>query len=491
MVLLLITFVFHVNHNRNKDYSSASVTDGPSVRESAESPRKPCVFQHGISFQIPHSVNFQLVTVAKSWKDSKNFQASMLQMAKKLIHSFKVANASAEKIDLLSRKVDDQLNYVYRSLDMYDNSNLLFESIEQPLKNVTQSTKKIAQYFLSTARKFEQLFHLMKVIVNGSIGKKLIDLERALNIVEGQLNSSVQSKRELEKAMESMTNSSIDAALRLQQDQEELEMATLEWQSLQSRSNSANCFENWEWNWWPLTYTTTSVCFGRPSDEDWDNSKTRLENAKWKSNCSTQELSDAQEKIQKWNKLDQDLSTAIERLAKNKHSLHKKLALFNGTSSDGLVQMERETCKMTTGFTNVYNEAAAFFLDISSRISDNLAILEPTTLNTLASNSRPMPGDAFLELRSNLKKTTSEALDRGAVYAIIPKLIFSHNNVFRFQIEQLKQMKTQKTINSVNLVKLLANIRKSHLKLKNADKNSQKCDALHLSTKSFKTQQQI
>jgi hypothetical protein len=472
MVLLLITLVFHLNHNRNKD----SITDETSVRDRVEFSSKSCVFENGISIQIPQSADFHMETVAKSSKDSKNFQASMLQITKKLIHSLKVANNTAEKIDLLSTEVKDQLNYIYRSLDFYGNSNRLLEFIEQPLKNVTQSTEKIAQYFLLTARKFEQLFDLMKVVVHGSIGKKLIDLERSLYIVEGQMNSSVHSKRKLEKAIESMTNSSIEAALRLQQNQDEFEMATLELKSLQSRSNSVNCFENWEWNWWPLTYTTTSTCFGRPSDDDWANSKSRLENAKWKSNCSNQEVSDVQEKIQKWNKVDQDLSIFIEKLAKNKNNLHKKLAMFNGTSGESLVQMESETCKMTAGFTNIYMEAAEFFLNISARISNNLAILEPTTAN-MSINSRPMPSDTFLELRSNLKKITNEVLDRGAVFANIPKLIFRHSNVFRFEIEQLRQMRTQKTINSGSLVKLLANIRKSHLKRnKSADQISQKCD---------------
>jgi hypothetical protein len=183
--------------------------------------------------------------------------------------------------------------------------------------------------------------------------------------------------------------------------------------------------------------------------------------------------------IQKWNEVDNELSIAIERLVENQDNLNRKLALFNGTSSDSLVRMERETCKMTTGLTRVYNEAAEFFLDISSRISDNLAILEPTVLDNV-SIARPMPSDAFHELRSNLKKTISEALDHDAVHAIIPKLISRQTHMFRVQMKKLKQMKAQNTISSDTLAKLLEHIRKSYLKLKSADQNWQKCDALSI-----------
>ena len=474
--MLLITLVLHLNH-QNRTLKTDSANTVSSVKPSDDLTKKECTFKGEIAIQIPQ-LNFPQVTVAKSFKDSKRFRASMLKITKKLVDSFKTANSSAEKIDLLSTEVDDQLNNVYRSLDVYSNSNHLFEFIEQPLKKVTQSTKEIAHYFLSTAKKFEQLFHLMKTVVNGSVGKKLMNLENAINVVEGHINSSTHSKGELEKAIRSATNSSIEMALRLQRDDAELETASHERQSLQMRSNSVNCFESWEWNWWPITYTSTSVCFGRPSDEEWANSNARLEHAKWKSNCSAEELNAVQETIKKWNEVDNELSIAIERLVENKDNLNKQLAMFNGTSSDSLVQMGRETCKMTTGFTNVYNEAAEFFLDISSRISDNLAILEPTTLNDL-SISPPMPSDAFLELRTNLKNTISEALDQDAVYAIIPELIFRHNHMFRVQIEKLKQ----NMIDSHTLVKLLEHIRKSFLKLKGSNQNWQKCEALHLSMK--------
>lgn len=480
IILLLITLVFHLNHQQNRTLDSTESTSTVlSVKPRDDFTKKQCTFQAGeIAIQIPQ-LNFPLVTVGKFAKDSKRFQASMLKITKKLVDSFRVANASAEQIDSLSTQVDDQLTRVYLSLDLYSNSNRLFELVEQPLRNVTESTKRIAHHYLSTARKFEQLFHLMKVVVNGSLGKKLMNLENAINVVEGHLHSSAHSQRQLEKAIQSVTNSSIESALRLERDNAELESASHEWQSLKMRSDSVNCFESWEWNWWPITYTSTSVCFGRPSDQEWANSNARLEHAKWKSNCSTIELNNLTEQIQKWNEVDNELSIAIEKLVENQDNLNRKLALFNGTSSDSLVRMERETCKMTTGLTRVYNEAAEFFLDISSRISDNLAILEPTVLDNV-SISRPMPSDAFHELRSNLKKTISEALDHDAVHAIIPKLISRQNHMFRVQMKKLKQMKAQNTISSDTLVNLLEHIRKSYLKLKSADQNWQKCDALSI-----------
>jgi CII-binding regulator of phage lambda lysogenization HflD len=195
-----------------------------SVKPSDDFTKKQCsTFQDEIAIQIPQ-LNFPLVTVGKFAKDSKRFQASMLKITKKLVDSFRVANASAERIDSLSTQVDDQLTHVYRSLDVYSNSNHLFEFVEQPLRNVTEFTKRIAHHYLSTARKFEQLFHLMKVVVNGSLGKKLMNLEKAINVVEGHLHSSAHSQRQLEKAIQSVTNSSIETALRLERDNAELEL---------------------------------------------------------------------------------------------------------------------------------------------------------------------------------------------------------------------------------------------------------------------------
>lgn len=390
MLLLLITLAFHLNHNSflNNDVTEPIQLDRNSSNISIEL----CSKEDEIKLPILDT-NFQLFNMTQDSEKSKMLQTSLLQIAEQFSKDFMAVKMSVGQVEFLAKKLNQQFEYVNRYLDQYGKYVDLFKIIQEPLRSVSDLTEKISQLYYSIIGRFEELFHLVKKVASSF--KKMGRLEGALGIINRQMNTSVYKKMELDMAMESLKNISVELDLRLQQDQAELKTISYQWQWLQEKRSSAHCFANWEWNWWPFTYTTTSVCYGRLSEEDWANTKARFEQALWRSNCSTQAL---------------------------------------------------------------YSDAGEFFLNASSRSADSLAILKAESLGKLSdSASASMFGDPFLEWKNNLRKTIEEVKEEEAKYAFASTFIFGRKGIPHF-VKQLKKMTKRKTINSVNLLKLLATL---------------------------------
>lgn len=453
MLLLLITLAFHLNHNSflNNDVTEPIQLDRNSSNISIEL----CSKEDEIKLPILDT-NFQLFNMTQDSEKSKMLQTSLLQIAEQFSKDFMAVKMSVGQVEFLAKKLNQQFEYVNRYLDQYGKYVDLFKIIQEPLRSVSDLTEKISQLYYSIIGRFEELFHLVKKVASSF--KKMGRLEGALGIINRQMNTSVYKKMELDMAMESLKNISVELDLRLQQDQAELKTISYQWQWLQEKRSSAHCFANWEWNWWPFTYTTTSVCYGRLSEEDWANTKARFEQALWRSNCSTQALGNVHEKMQKWYELDAEISTTIEMLEKKKLKLEQDMSLLNGTKGGSLDPLKREACKMTRELKYLYSDAGEFFLNASSRSADSLAILKAESLGKLSdSASASMFGDPFLEWKNNLRKTIEEVKEEEAKYAFASTFIFGRKGIPHF-VKQLKKMTKRKTINSVNLLKLLATL---------------------------------
>lgn len=454
MLFLLITLAFQLNHHRhlNNDPTEIVLIERMPVRISMEL----CSQEDEIKLQIPEP-SFRSFDATKDSGDSKVLQSSLLQIAEKFSKNFIQVKMSDEQIGYLAHKLNQQLEYVNGYLDQSDNTVGFVKVIQEPLKSVSELTEKIAHLYYSITGQFDELFRLVKTVADSS--KKRNRLETAVSIIDGQMNTSIHGRQELEKAMGVLKNISVDLNLRSQRDQAEFKTALHLWQSLQENKNSTNCFANWEWNWWPFTYTTTSVCYGKPSEEDLANTKARFEQALWRYNCSTQTLGNLQDKMQKWDRLDSEIFTTIETLEKNKFKLEQDMGHLNGTSSGSPVQLKRETCKFTKELKYLYSDASEFFMNVSSRFVDSLAIWKAVSFDSF-SGSAPTLNDPFLELKNDLKKTVGEVQDREAKYALVSAHIFGPKGISLF-VKRLKKMTERKTMNSVNLMQLLATARKS------------------------------
>ncbi|KAI9556372.1 hypothetical protein GHT06_018946 [Daphnia sinensis] len=472
MLLLLITLAFHLNQHPHLDNDPTE----PMLleRQPSNISMKLCNKEDEIKLQIFHT-NFQLFNVTK--EESTMLQTSLPQLIEQFSKDFMAAKMSVGQVEFLAKKLNQQSEYVNRCLDQYGNSADLYKVIQEPLKTVSELTKKIAQLYFSITSRFEELFRLVKHVVGSS--KKMGRLEGALSIINRQINTSVYKRMELDLAMESLKNISVELDLRLERDQAELKTVSYQWQWLQEKRNSAHCFANWEWNWWPFTYTTTSVCYGRPSDEDWANTKARFEQALWRSNCSAQAVGNLHEKMEKWDELDAEISKTIEMLEMNKLKLEQDMGLLNGTKGESFVPLKRETCKMTRELKYLYSDAGEFFLNASSRYADSLAVLKAESLGKLSdSASTSLFDDPFLEWKNNMRKTIEEVQEEESKYATASTFIFGRKGISHF-VKQLKKMTKRKTTNAVNLLKLLATARSSlNLGYKKSDRNLQMCDTI-------------
>ena len=324
-------------------------------------------------------------------EDSKTLQTSLLHIARQVANTFKMTNNSAAQLKTLAANVENQFSEVNRCLEGYQNSSDLFQQlIPQPLTNLTESTKKIAQLFYLMATQFEDLFNLTKAVKNSAV-KILTKLERAKSGVIRRKASRINSRRKLKMAMQSLRRIIADLTRRLQRDRVELKTTSQEWQStMKTRMNFTQ-------------------------DDEWADAKSMFERAKWRWNCSRQALNKTQEKLHKWSQLDEELSAAIEESRQENVEIHEEMTLlFNGTrngssSSSNIVQLERHR-NLTTDFANYYNDAGGFFLGIGTRISNILA----GVITQQSANS----DEDFNQLKSNLKKIKCD-LDRNGRFIIL------------------------------------------------------------------------
>jgi hypothetical protein len=323
-------------------------------------------------------------------EDSKTLQTSLLHIARQVANTFKMTNNSATQLKTLASNVENQFSEVNRCLEGYQNSSDLFQQlIPQPLANLTESTKKIAQLFYLMATQFEDLFNLTKAVKNSAV-KILTKLERAKSGVIRRKASRINSRRKLKMAMQSLRRIIADLTRRLQRDRVELKTTSQDWQSkMKTRMNFTQ-------------------------DDEWADAKSKFERAKWRWNCSRQALNKTQEKLHKWSQLDEELSAAIEESRQENVEIHEEMTLLfngtrNGSSSSNIVQLERQR-NLTTDFANYYNDAGSFFLGIGTRISNILA----GVITQQSANS----DEDFDQLKTNLKKIKCD-LDRNGRFIIL------------------------------------------------------------------------
>lgn len=351
-----------------------------------------------LNFQIPMSL--LLKTGANNannrkpaWlalvEDSKALQTSLLQITQQVASAFQLSNTSATQLQLLVANVENQFQEVNRVL----NSSELFiiELIAQPLTNITESTKKIAQLFYLMASQFEELFNLTRAVKNSAV-KIRAKLERTHLGVIKRKASRINSRRKLKLAIQSLRRTIADLTRRLQRDRVELKTTTQEWQALKSGINFTQ-------------------------DGEWADVKARLERAKWRWNCSRQALNKTQEKLHKWSQLDEELALAIEESRQESAEIHDEMVLLlNGTrnsSSSSVAQLERNR-NLTTDFAHYYSDAGGFFLGIGSRISNILA----GSSIVLPQQQHLSAGEALATLRTHLKKIKCD-LDRNGRFIIL------------------------------------------------------------------------
>lgn len=305
------------------------------------------------TIQIPNLRNVRLLPRKKGRvkasraalviRESKRFQNSSLQITHQVANKFRTTNVSATELKMLSVDVDTQFGDVERCPW---NSSHVFECIPEPLENVRDKTKRIAQLFYLMAAHFEELISFMRTVQN-SAAIILGNLERANNAAMRRKSSRTNSKRKLKTAMQSLDKINMNLTRQLQQDRIQLETSSQQWQAFKSRINFTQ-------------------------DENWANAKMKFELAKWRWSCSRQALNKTQEKLHNWSQLDEELSMAIsESRQENVQIGREMLLLFNGTNNS-IVQLERYR-NLTEDFTEYYKGAGHFFLGISSRISDMIA----------------------------------------------------------------------------------------------------------------------
>lgn len=343
--------------------------------------------------QIPNLRNLRLLPRRKDAvkasrstaliRKSKMFQNSSLQITQQVANTFRMNNASGTELKILSLDVDNQFEDTNHCVE----SSSLFECME-PLNNITDKTKQIAQLFYLMAAHFEELISLMRTVRN-STAKMLNKLERANNAVVKRKASRVNSKRKLKIAMRSLDKINTDLIRQLQQERVQLETSSQLWQSVKNRIN--------------LT-----------EDEDWANAKIKFDLAKWRWNCSRQALNKTQDKLRNWSQLDEELSLVIAESRQEHVEIEgEMLLLFNGTINS-IVQLERYR-NVTAEFSEYYKEAANFFLAISSRVSDIVTSIPKIDDGSLPADLR----DEFAAtLSTNLKKVKCD-LDRNGRFVIL------------------------------------------------------------------------
>lgn len=363
LVFLAVASTFHLN---DQNISSEIVTEFPigedgDVTESCDLAVPDLNFP--AAFLISRGDHKKPSSLALI-EDSKTLQISLLQIARQVANTFKMTNNSASQLKTLAANVENQFHEVNRCLEVYQNSSgdNFHQLIPQPLTNLTESTKRIAQLFYLMATQFEDLFNLTKTVKNSAV-KILTKLERAKSGVIRRKASRINSRRKLKMAMQSLRRTIADLTRRLQRDRVELKTTSQEWQSMKPRINFTQ-------------------------DDEWADAKSKFERAKWRWNCSRQALNKTQEKLNKLTQLDEELSTAIEESRQENVEIYEEMVLlFNGTrnGSSNIVQLERHR-NLTTDFANYYNDAGSFFLGIGSRISNILAGISIENFDRLKSN---------------------------------------------------------------------------------------------------------